>query len=223
MTHFAFAVLISFGLLHAQSALSSPRSDQLSIEAIHVAPTTIALFRHAETPTGGLGMLSCKGLNRSLALPRALADLVGQPDIAIAPNPSQRKLDDGVPYDYNRALLTLAPSAVASAIPMEADLQWSDHQGLAQTLISERLAGKVVYVAGDGDTLLASIRDLFSALRAPAPNIPTHWSLNDFDSLYVITIHGSGDSSRPKVGIRRAHQRLDGLSEQCLGAARAQP
>jgi len=54
------------------------------------------LIRHGEKPPGGLGQLTCKGLNRSLALPSLLIGRYGKPDFIFAPDPAQR-VDDGHP------------------------------------------------------------------------------------------------------------------------------
>jgi len=49
---------------------SAPQTPQVNGE-------TIVLIRHGEKPAGGLGQLSCKGLNRSLALPSLLIGRYG--------------------------------------------------------------------------------------------------------------------------------------------------
>lgn len=41
-----------------------------------VASENIIFIRHAEKPSDGLGQLSCKGLNRSLALPNVIIGLM---------------------------------------------------------------------------------------------------------------------------------------------------
>ena len=52
------------------------------------AEETIVFFRHGEKPAGGLGQLTCQGLNRALALPGVLLDKFGTPDYLYAPNPA---------------------------------------------------------------------------------------------------------------------------------------
>jgi hypothetical protein len=55
---------------------------------------TIVLLRHGEKPAGGLGQLTCKGLNRALALPSVLIGRFGKPGYIYAPNPSMQ-VNDG--------------------------------------------------------------------------------------------------------------------------------
>src|ERR1700736_643011 len=68
------------------------------------AVETIVLVRHGEKPDKGLGQLNCQGLNRALALPPVIAKNFGRPSVIFAPDPSDRKVDDGEPYDYVRPL-----------------------------------------------------------------------------------------------------------------------
>jgi hypothetical protein len=51
---------------------------------------TIVCIRHGEKPHGGLGQLTCRGLNRALALPKALLAKYGAPQFIFAPNPTQK-------------------------------------------------------------------------------------------------------------------------------------
>ena len=62
------------------------------------AVETIVFIRHGEKPEGGLGQLTCQGLNRSLALPAVIARMFGKQDAIFAPNPSIQKRDEGKPY-----------------------------------------------------------------------------------------------------------------------------
>jgi len=70
---------------------------------------TIVLVRHGEKPAAGLGQLTCKGLNRALALPALLMGRFGKPDLIYAPNPSVQ-VNDGnnqPTYSYVRPLATI--------------------------------------------------------------------------------------------------------------------
>ncbi len=51
------------------------------------AQETIVAIRHAEKPASSLGQLTCKGLNRALALPKVLIPRYGKPDRIYAPDP----------------------------------------------------------------------------------------------------------------------------------------
>ena len=62
---------------------------------------TIVLLRHGEKPPGGLGQLTCKGLNRALALPSVLIGRYGKPDFIYAPNPSMQVKDGRILPTYS--------------------------------------------------------------------------------------------------------------------------
>jgi hypothetical protein len=108
------ATIVSLLLLVATAA----RSDN--------AVETIALIRHGEKPHQGLGQLNCQGLNRALALPQIIARRFGKPDFIFTPNPSDRKMDAGVAYDYVRPLATVEPTAISFGLPVDASLRISD-------------------------------------------------------------------------------------------------
>ena len=54
------------------------------------AVETIVCIRHGEKPHGGLGQLTIRGLNRSLALPEVLLKKYGTPQFIFAPNPNAK-------------------------------------------------------------------------------------------------------------------------------------
>src|ERR1017187_10604489 len=64
---------------------------------------TLVCLRHGEKPKGGLGQLTCRGLNRALALPNVLLPRYGRPQFFFAPNPTQ-KVDSKEGYYYVRPL-----------------------------------------------------------------------------------------------------------------------
>ena len=82
------------------------------------APTveTIIAIRHGEKPPGGLGQLTCQGLNRALALPKVLLGKYGTPQFIFAPNPTQKV--DGDKYFYVRPLTTIEPTAIRCGLPV---------------------------------------------------------------------------------------------------------
>jgi hypothetical protein len=56
---------------------------------------TIVGIRHGEKPLLGLGQLTCKGLNRALALSQVLLEKFGRPSSIFAPDPNQVTHDPG--------------------------------------------------------------------------------------------------------------------------------
>lgn len=176
--------------------------------------TVIAIVRHGEKPEAGLGMINCAGLNRALALGPRLALLVGPPHKVIAPNPSARKADKGVLYDYNRPLLTIAPSAIAAGLPIDVSIAWSDHMALARALDDDALAGKTIYVAWEHHLALQAVKDLFALEGADAAALPSAWSDDDFDSVFVVRIFRG---KKRTLALSLEHEGLNGtLSQSCV-------
>lgn len=175
----------AMGLAIAMLTMSAMAAQ---IEPPAANETVIALFRHGEKPNGGRGMISCEGLGRALALPARLRELIGSPDVAIAPSPAASKVDSGVEYDYQRPLLTIAPAAIEAGIPIRSQLAWNDHLGLALTMSDESLQGKVVYIAWEHHLALQAVKDLYAINGADSAELPDHWESDDFDSVYAIRL-----------------------------------
>src|SRR5271156_394646 len=88
---------------------------------------TIVLVRHGEKPPQGLGQLTCKGLNRALALPDVLIKRYGKPDFIYAPNPSIQVTDrSNTSYSYVRPLVTIEPTAIRLAMPVNAQIGFNE-------------------------------------------------------------------------------------------------
>ena len=177
---------------------------------------TIVMVRHGEKPAQGLGQLSCRGLNRALALPAVLARRFGRPDAIFAPDPAIRKQDHGVAYDYVRPLATIEPAAIAFGLPVRADLGVFDLSGLQAALGAPSLAGSIVLVAWEHVQIVALARRLLAESGAGAGAVPD-WDAGDFDSIYVVRIVRDGAARRAEFS--RMREGLDGLPETCPQAA----
>ncbi|MEJ5020123.1 hypothetical protein WH297_10260 [Ochrobactrum vermis] len=94
------------------AALAALSGTSASYAAPAQTSETIILIRHGEKPEGGLGQLTCRGLNRSLKLPAVIARDFGKPDAIFAPDPAKEKTDNGISYAYNRPLATVEPTAI---------------------------------------------------------------------------------------------------------------
>src|ERR1700678_1770266 len=92
----------------------------LSVSFAHAQQTIVAI-RHAEKPPTSLGQLTCKGLNRALALPKVLIPRYGKPDRIYAPDPGRRigRLGN-LSYSYVRPLMTIEPIAIQLELPVNA-------------------------------------------------------------------------------------------------------
>jgi hypothetical protein len=129
------------------------------------AVETILFIRHGEKPQGGLGQLTCQGLNRALALAPAMAKSFGRPDAIFAPNPSHPKMDDGQPYDYVRPLATVEPTAIWFGLPVDVSLDIYDTAGLLAAIEKRRAADRnvVILVAWEHRQIAPIVRALLTA------------------------------------------------------------
>lgn len=185
----------------------------LGVSTACFADETIVFLRHGEKPAAGLGQLDCQGLQRSLRLPATLGKMFGKPAAIFAPNPSVRKDDGGVSYDYVRPLATIEPTAIAFALPVNADIGFKDTARLNEALISPGYENAVVFVAWEHHLARAAVVDLLKRFGADANTVPK-WKSDDFDSLYVVRLAKRSDGGR-SASFELRHQQLDGLPTAC--------
>lgn len=173
---------------------------------------TIVMVRHGEKPTLGLGQLNCQGLNRSLALPKVIEAKFGKPDLIIAPDPAQQKMDGGMSYDYVRPLATIEPTAIYFGMPINSGLGFDQADALSTLLLSEQNKQRLVVVAGEHRVIEAVARRLVTQFGGSAGTVP-HWRSRDFDSMYIVQIRqGDGPTH---VDFRVDHEGLDNRSPVC--------
>jgi hypothetical protein len=177
------------------------------------AAETIVMVRHGEKPDGGLGQLSCQGLNRSLALPNVLFGKFGKPFVIFAPNPGVQKNDQGQKYNYIRPLATIEPTAIRAGLPVNTQWSFTDIGALKTELLSKELQGKTVFVAWEHQLLEQLARNIVKQLGTDAAVVPV-WDGKDFDSIYVIDITQDNEGTK-HASFRVDHQNLNGLSMQC--------
>ncbi len=174
--------------------------------------TTIVIVRHGEKPAQGLGQLSCRGLNRALALPGVLLPRYGKPAAIYAPNPAVKKIDNvsGLSYAYVRPLATIEPTAIHAGLPV--NVEW----GLAEIdRLAERLARQdsgTYFVAWEHHYGEQLAKELLVRWGSSA-TVPT-WEDADFDSIYVIRVTGGAQGER-KVVFAREQEGLNGQPESC--------
>jgi hypothetical protein len=173
---------------------------------------TIVLVRHGEKPAKGLGQLDCQGLNRALALPAVIAKTFGKPSAVFAPDPSQQKEDDGIPYDYVRPLATIEPTAIFFGLPIHADVGVTDTEGLRAAIEQPAFHNALVVVAWEHTLIETIARALLAAHGGDAALVPK-WHGSDFDSIYVVTITGNGADA--KATFAHMHEGLDGQPDIC--------
>ena len=133
-------LLRTFGPVLLLSPNCSARADGMTTE-------TILFIRHAEKASDGFGQLSCKGLNRSLALADVLAARYGRIDAVSAPDPSMQKSDGALSYDYVRPLATVEPTAIRFDLPVHAAIGYSQSDKLLAALRVDGFRAATVLVA----------------------------------------------------------------------------
>lgn len=173
---------------------------------------TIVLVRHGEKPKAGLGQLNCQGLNRALALPPVIAKLFGKPTALFAPDPSQRKEDHGVAYNYIRPLITIEPTAITFGLPVDTTYGVSDVDGLTQALQQQAHGNAFLLVAWEHHQIENIARELMSAYGADPSQVPK-WHGDDFDSIYIIRVTRTGNTTA--ASFERQAEGLDGQPINC--------
>jgi hypothetical protein len=176
------------------------------------AVQTIVFIRHGEKPNGGLGQLTCQGLNRALALPAVIARMFGKPDAIFAPNPSVPKRDEGKPYYYVRPLATVEPTAIAFGLPVDVSIGAFDTDGLRAALEDPLYRTKLILVAWEHHEIETMARILLTSHGGDVSAIPS-WEDDDFDSIYLVKIFQSEDAA--KAIFERERENLDGQSVKC--------
>jgi hypothetical protein len=176
------------------------------------AVETIVLVRHGEKPGNGLGQLNCQGLNRALALPSIIAKTFGRPSAIFAPNPSKQKEDDGVFYDYVRPLATIEPTAIFFGLPVNASFGFSDTDDVRAAIEQPGYRNAVVLVVWE-HKLIETIARALLAAHGGDPALVPEWPKHDFDSIYVVSIKGTGKAA--KATFIHKHEGLDGQPDAC--------
>jgi len=175
---------------------------------------TIVIFRHAEKPQGGLGQLSCQGLNRALALPKALNAKFGKPDYIFAPDPTVQAHDSGKAYYYVRPIATIEPTAIYHEMPINIQYGFGEidsKSGLASELLSSTYHSSLVFVTWEHSYAVRLAKEIANATGYEG-NIPS-WSNDNYDKLYVFTITWNG--SEPNVKFEEQSEGLNNLSKGC--------
>ncbi len=174
---------------------------------------TIVLIRHGEKPTEGLGQLTCKGLNRALALPDVLIKRYGKPDFIYAPNPSVQVRDGNRPYSYVRPLATIEPTAIRLGMPVNAQIGFDEIERLQQELTQPIYADSLIFVAWEHLYLYQFARQMLVSYGKDASVVPD-WPNSDYETIYIFRILRS--NGKPQVTFTIAKEMLDdSLSDSC--------
>ena len=173
---------------------------------------TIVCIRHGEKPLLGLGQLTCKGLNRALALPQVLLAKFGKPSFIFAPDPNQVTKDPGGEYCYVRPLATIEPAAIEYGLPVNTHFGFKDITGLQQELTKPVYESSTIFVAWEHIYLDDFVRALVKSFDGDVSQIPG-WQGNDYDSIFVVRItHGKGKTT---ATFSRDAEGLNNLGSDC--------
>jgi len=180
---------------------------------------TIVLIRHGEKPAGGLGQLSCKGLNRSLALPSLLIGRYGKPDFIYAPNPNE-KMNDGhiLPtYPYLRPLATIEPTAIRLGMPVNTDIGYTHIARLQQELLQPSYAHSLIFVAWEHFYLREFAKQMLESYGAN-DELVTDWPTSDYETIYVFHITRTGKNGATHATLEIQKEDLgETLKDTCPG------
>ena len=204
--------MIGSGMIGARASVllrilgACAASACLALPPAHADDSTIVIVRHAEKPAQGLGQLSCRGLNRALALAPVLLARYGRPAAIYAPNPAQKKMDKGNSYAYIRPLATIEPLAIRAGIPVNLDWGMADTRQLAGALLAQ--SGGTQVVAWEHHMVPRLARELLADINGSQADVPD-WRDGDFDSIFVIRITGTGKDRHAAFSVEN-----EGLNDQ---------
>ncbi|AYO40562.1 histidine phosphatase family protein [Serratia liquefaciens] len=171
-----------------------------------LAQETLIFVRHGEKPANDSGQLTCKGLNRALALPDVLLDRYGKPDFIFAAGPKENKTGSSL-----RALSTIMPTAVRVGLPIGIQFHADDIAGLQQELLSDKYQNSRIFIAWEHKNLDKAVKNIVAARGGDASLVP-EWPGSDFDSIFVVTL------DQGKVSFRQEREGLTQLAESCPSA-----
>lgn len=174
------------------------------------AVETLVCIRHGEKPGHGLGQLTCRGLNRALALPKVLLAKYAKPEFVFAPNPTQKS--DGGKYYYVRPLMTIEPTAIRCGLPVNTKFGAGDIKGLEEELEKKTYQNATVYIAWEHSLLDNFAKEMVKKYSGDPAQVPA-WPGSDYDTIFVIKI--KRDAGKETVAFSIDHEGLNNLSDDC--------
>jgi len=172
---------------------------------------TLVCLRHGEKPRGGLGQLTCRGLNRALALPNVLLPRYGTPQFVFAPNPTQ-KVDAREGYYYVRPLATIEPTAIRCGLPVNTEFGFREIEGLEEELRKPAYQNATVFIAWE-HTLLDNFAKALVLHHGGDPVQVPNWPQEDYDTIFVFKI--TNDAGKESFSFTIEHEGLNNLSDTC--------
>ena len=163
------------------SSFSQPLPDSI--------PLRVVIIRHGEKPDSGFN-LSCKGYNRSLALPGVIIPLFGVPTYTYVPIIRIGKSTNSV-----RMYQTVVPFAVKFGLVINSRHTETDTAGIAVDILKKR---GTILIVWDSKNIPPIARNL--GLR----NKILKWDATDFDSIWIINfVKNKKGELRPELSITK--------------------
>jgi len=200
------AGLTIFFRADAQTNAAPALSSQASAPTIE----TLVCIRHGEKPKGGLGQLTCRGLNRALALPDVLLGKFGKPEFVFAPNPTEKA--DKNQFYYIRPLMTIEPTAIRCGLPVNTEFGFRQIKELQAELQQPKYQGATVFIAWEHGLLDVFAKNLVKDNGGDETRVPS-WPENDFDTIFLIKI--THTTTGESVVFTIDHEKLNNLSDDC--------
>ena len=172
---------------------------------------TLVCIRHGEKPRGGLGQLTCRGLNRALALPNVLLGKYGKPQFFFAPNPAQ-KVDSTNGYYYVRPLATIEPTAIRCGLPVNTEFGFREIKGLEKELKKPAYQNATVFIAWEHGMLDDFAKAVVKHHGGDPAQVPS-WPDGDYDTIFVFKI--TKDAGQESFSFTVEHEGLNDLSDTC--------
>jgi hypothetical protein len=172
---------------------------------------TLVCIRHGEKPPGGLGQLTCRGLNRALALPNVLLTKYGRPQFFFAPNPAQ-KVDSTNGYYYVRPLATIEPTAIRCGLPVNTEFGYQEIKGLEEELQKPVYQNATVFIAWEHGMLDEFAKALVKHHGGDPAQVPS-WPDGDYDTIFAFKI--TKDAGQESFTFTVEHEGLNDLSDTC--------
>ena len=175
---------------------------------------TIVCIRHGEKPPGALGQLSCRGLNRALALPTVLLAKYGTPNFIFAPNPTDKvdEKDNPSGYFYVRPIATIEPTAIRCGLPVNTEFGFSEIERLERQLEKPPYYSATIFVAWEHVVLGDFARNILKTYGGDPAQVPP-WPHKDYDTIYVFKI--TRREGQKSITFTIDHENLNNLSDTC--------
>ncbi|MGB8481042.1 MAG: hypothetical protein WCE63_19725 [Acidobacteriaceae bacterium] len=191
----------------------------LAAQTLHTGGETIVMIRHGEKPPTGLGQLTCRGLNRALALAPLLIARYGRPGAIYAPDPAVEIQEGnmGPHYSYVRPLATIEPTAIRLGMPVNTQIAYDQIAELQQALLQPAFAHSLIFVAWEHDYLYRFAQQMLQAYGEGASQLPP-WPGWDYGTIYVFHITRPENGGKPHATLTIQQENLGGkLTNTCPG------